>query len=52
LSQLRYGQKVPVMKLALYEAGKEQAFAYTWTEPESRKIGINLRWIQVGCSAK
>jgi len=52
LSQLRYGQKVPVMKLALYDAGKEQAFAYTWTEPESRKIGINLRWIQVGCSAK
>jgi len=52
LSQLRYGQKVPVMKLALYEAGKEQAFAYTWAEPGGRKIGINLRWIQVGCSAK
>jgi hypothetical protein len=52
LSQLRYSQKVPVMKLALYEAGKEQAFAYTWAEPGSKKIGINLRWIQVGCSVK
>ena len=52
LSQLRYSQQTPVMKLALYEAGKEQAFAYTWTEPEGKKIGINLRWIQVGCKAR
>ena len=52
LSQLRYGQKVPVMKLALYEDGKEQAFTYSWAETTSKKIGVNLRWIQVGCSAK
>jgi hypothetical protein len=52
LSQLRYNQKVPVMKLALYEDGKDQAFAYTWAETGSAKIGINLRWIQVGCSLK
>jgi len=52
LSQLRYSQKVPVMKLALYEDGKEQAFAYSWAETTSAKIGINLRWMQVGCSAK
>jgi len=52
LSQLRYGQKVPVMKLALYEDGKEQAFAYSWAETDSKKIGVNVRWIQVGCSLK
>jgi hypothetical protein len=52
LSQLRYSQKVPVMKLALYEDGKEQAFTYSWAETTSAKIGINLRWIQVGCSLK
>jgi hypothetical protein len=52
LSQLRYSQKVPVMKLALYEDGKEQAFTYSWAETTSRKIGVNLRWIQVGCSLK
>lgn len=52
LSQLRYNQKVPVMKLALYEDGKEQAFTYSWAETTSAKIGINLRWIQVGCSVK
>jgi hypothetical protein len=52
LSQLRYNQQLPVMKLALYEAGKEQAFAYTWADPASPRIGINLRWIQAGCTAK
>lgn len=52
LSQLRYGQKLPVMKLAVYESGKEQAIAYTWTEPTGTRIGINLRWFQVGCSAR
>jgi hypothetical protein len=52
LSQLRYNQKVPVMKLALYEDGKEQAFTYSWAETTSAKIGVNLRWMQVGCSAK
>jgi len=52
LSQLRYNQQLPVMKLALYEAGKEQAFAYTWAETDGTRIGINLRWIQAGCTAK
>jgi len=49
LSQLRYSQQTPVMKLALYEAGQEQAFAYAWADPASWRVGINLRWIQVGC---
>jgi hypothetical protein len=49
LSQLRYAQQRPVMKLAIYEAGKELAVAYTWTEPGGKNIGVNLRWVQVGC---
>jgi hypothetical protein len=52
LSQLRYQNQRPVMKLAVYEAGKEQSIAYTWTDPQGTRIGINLRWIQVGCSPK
>lgn len=52
LSQLRYAQQLPVLKLAIYEAGREQAVAYTWTEPGGKRIGINLRWIQVGCTAR
>ena len=52
LSQLRYAQQRPVMKLAVYEAGKVDAIAYTWTETGGTRIGINMRWIQVGCSMK
>ena len=52
LSQLRYGNKTPIMKLALYETGKEAAFTYAWADPPSMRIGINLRWLQVGCSPK
>jgi len=52
LSQLRYANRQPVMKLAIYEAGKEQAITYIWTEPQSVRIGVNLRWLQVGCSPK
>ena len=52
LSQLRYGQKVPVMKFAVYEEGKEQSIAYSWAETTSKKVGINLRWFQAGCSIR
>ena len=52
LSQLRYSQQTPVMKLALYQAGKDQAFAYSWADTTGVRIGINLRWIQVGCRPK
>ncbi|MEI6666677.1 MAG: CpcT/CpeT family chromophore lyase [Acidobacteriota bacterium] len=52
LSQLRYNQQLPVMKLALYDTTHDQAFAYSWAETTSVRIGINLRWIQVGCSPK
>jgi hypothetical protein len=52
LSQVRYGQKLPVMKLAIYETGKAPAVAYTWTEPEGTRIGVNLRWFQIGCAIR
>jgi hypothetical protein len=49
LAQLVYqSTKVPIMKLALYEKGREESFAYTWSDPEAGRIGINLRWIQAG----
>jgi len=52
LSQLRYGQKVPVMKIAVYEEGQQRAVAYSWAETTSKKVGINLRWFQAGCSVR
>lgn len=48
LSQVIFQKKTPVMKLAIYEEGNSKALTYTWTNPEAERIGINLRWIQVG----
>lgn len=49
LAQLVYqNTKVPIMKLALYEKGRNESFAYTWSDPDTGRIGINLRWIQAG----
>jgi CpeT/CpcT family (DUF1001) len=48
LSQVMYEKSIAVLKLAVYEEGKEKAIAYTWTNPEAERIGINLRKIQVG----
>ena len=48
LSQVIFEKKIPVMKLAIYEEGKSKAVTYNWTNPEAERIGINLRWIQVG----
>ena len=48
LSQVVFEKKIPVLKLAIYEEGKDKALTYNWTNPEAERIGINLRWIQVG----
>ena len=48
LVELPYKQRLRVLKLAVYETGRERALAYTWAEPGSVNIGINLRWMQAG----
>jgi hypothetical protein len=45
-------KQVPVLKLALEEAGSEESKAYTWANPDAWRIGMNLRWVQVGCTAE
>lgn len=52
LAQVAYGDRIPVLKLAVYQQGVEMALAYTWAEPGSRRIGINLRWMQAGLTRK
>jgi len=37
-----------VVKLALYEEGKERAITYIWGEPGAGRLGMNLRWMQAG----
>ncbi len=48
LSQVIFEKRVNVMKLAIYEEGTERAITYNWTNPEAERIGINLRYLQVG----
>jgi len=37
-----------VLKLALYEDGNDRAITYIWGEPGAGRLGMNLRWMQVG----
>jgi len=47
------GEKTaPVLELAIRERGKEKSIAYAWADPESERIGINLRTMQTGCKLK
>ena len=49
LAQLVYqASQTAVLTLALYRDGESRAFAYTWADPDARRIGLNLRWVQVG----
>ncbi len=42
-------RELEVLKLSFTEEGAERSLAYTWTEPTSTIIGLNLRWLQAGC---
>jgi hypothetical protein len=50
LARLRSAEsRIAVLRLAVLEQGKAQSLAYAWAEREAGRIGINLRWLQVGC---
>lgn len=44
--------RVEVLKIGIYEEGNDESLAYSWAEPGSENIGINLRWFQGGCTKK
>lgn len=54
LTQLVFAHTLPIMKLAIYDLPLEEvginskAISYTWTSPESKRLGINLRKILSG----
>ena len=49
LAQLVYqASQTAILKLALYRDGEDRAFAYTWADPDASRIGVNMRWVQVG----
>jgi hypothetical protein len=45
-------RRVEVLKLGVYRDEEEKSLAYTWSEPDSTNIGMNLRWFQAGCTAE
>jgi hypothetical protein len=45
-------REVAVLKLGVYEGDAEESSAYTWSEPTSTNIGMNLRWFQAGCTKR
>ncbi len=49
LARLTYqNTRVSVLKLGVIEQSSGKTLRYAWTEPLSPRIGINLRWLQVG----
>lgn len=54
LTQLAYAKTIKIMKLAVYEMPMDSiginsyAVSYTWTNPEAKRLGINLRKIVSG----
>jgi len=40
----------PSLVLNIFEGESDRATSYSWTELDSKRIGINLRWLQASCS--
>ncbi len=45
-------RRVEVLKIAVYGEDKKKSLAYSWADPDSTNIGMNLRWVQAGCTKK
>jgi hypothetical protein len=52
LAQLQHKSGLWVMTLSIIEISSGRKVAYTWTNPESEKLGINLRWVQSSFTLK
>jgi CpeT/CpcT family (DUF1001) len=52
LAQLTYKNGTKVLKLGIVDNASGKTVAYTWTNTEAERIGINLRWIQAGFTLK
>ncbi len=52
LAQLQHKSGLWVMTLSVIEISSGRKVAYTWTNPEAEKLGINLRWLQSSFTLK
>lgn len=40
----------PALVVYMHRDDPERAESYSWTSPDATLVGINLRWVQAGCS--
>jgi hypothetical protein len=53
MAQLTYqNTSVPILKLALLDSSEAKRGAYNWSSTDSKRIGLNLGWIQFGFTEK
>jgi hypothetical protein len=53
LAQLTYQEtKTPILKLALIDDATGKSDSYIWANTDATRIGMNLKWIQVGLTEK
>lgn len=53
LARLTYqNTRTPILKLGLIDDATGETLVYSWAEPGAERIGINVRWAQVGLTRK
>jgi hypothetical protein len=53
LARLTYqNTQIPILKLGVIDEATGRTIAYTWNEPDGRRLGINLGWFQAGVTLK
>lgn len=45
-----YGTNQPSLVLYAYREDPDKSVSYAWSEPTSKRVGLNLRWMQASCS--
>ena len=49
LETLTYQQtQIPVLKIGIIEDSTGYTLSYSWTDPDSHRVGLNVRWFQAG----
>ncbi len=44
--------RVHVLQLAVHQVGTKESIAYSWSSPASSQLGVNLRFLQIGCTRR
>jgi hypothetical protein len=53
LARLTYqNTTTPILKLGVIDDASGKTVAYTWNEPDGRRLGINLGWFQAGVALR